>query len=394
MSFISTKYTGVQYRANSHGDKVFYIRYKNNVGKLIREKVGSDREGVTAVFASKHRAKRISELRLGDEAPMIQKQEMKRLAHLTVADAAKQYLDSIKELSDYKNTVGRYDNHVRPYFHTKLLTEVTEDDVKRFVAKKRSEVSFKTGRAYSAKTINDMIDLLNTIYRFIISKEKLKITSPAQHTTKFKTDGVKRLKVDNARQRYLELDEIQKLYAAVDNRVARDNSRSDELTEDLKIFVRLALSTGARMTTLLNIRKQDINITQKQVILKDFKNDTTYTGYLSDNAVEVLKERYEKISPMQYIIGCKTTPKSRMPISKVLQPILNDLFNQGLAEDDTQNRVVIHTLRHTFGSLLAISGTPIFTIQKLMNHKSIEMTMRYAKLAPEQGKDAVMSLGV
>ena len=30
--------------------------------------------------------------------------------------------------------------------------------------------------------------------------------------------------------------------------------------------------------------------------------------------------------------------------------------------------VVIHSLRHTFASHLAINGTPIFTVQKLMNH--------------------------
>jgi len=68
------------------------------------------------------------------------------------------------------------------------------------------------------------------------------------------------------------------------------------------------------------------------------------------------------------------------------------LFNQSVDNDDRKNRVVPHTLRHTFASQLAIAGTPIYTIQKLMNHKSIEMTMRYAKLAPDQGMDAVMGL--
>lgn len=57
-------------------------------------------------------------------------------------------------------------------------------------------------------------------------------------------------------------------------------------------------------------------------------------------------------------------------------------------------KVVIHTLRHTFASHLAINGTPIFTIQKLMNHKDIKMTMRYAKLAPDSGREAVVNLGL
>ena len=55
---------------------------------------------------------------------------------------------------------------------------------------------------------------------------------------------------------------------------------------------------------------------------------------------------------------------------------------------------LIHTLRHTFASHLAINGTPIFTIQKLMNHKDIKMTLRYAKLSPDSGRDAVVGLGL
>ncbi len=72
---------------------------------------------------------------------------------------------------------------------------------------------------------------------------------------------------------------------------------------------------------------------------------------------------------------------------------MNELFNKNIRADDRKNRVVIHTLRHTFASHLAINGTPIYTIQKLMNHKDIKMTLRYAKLSPDSGKEAVEKLG-
>ncbi|MFZ1075754.1 MAG: site-specific integrase [Minisyncoccia bacterium] len=41
-----------------------------------------------------------------------------------------------------------------------------------------------------------------------------------------------------------------------------------------------------------------------------------------------------------------------------------------------------HTLRHTFASHLVMLGAPVPAVQKLMGHSSIEMTMRYAHLAP------------
>ncbi|OHD85617.1 MAG: hypothetical protein A3I60_05775 [Sulfuricurvum sp. RIFCSPLOWO2_02_FULL_43_45] len=72
-----------------------------------------------------------------------------------------------------------------------------------------------------------------------------------------------------------------------------------------------------------------------------------------------------------------------------MRPIYNDLFNQGLEEDDWKHRVCNHTLRHTFASHLAINQIPLFEIQKLMNHRDINMTLRYMKLAEANKVSAV-----
>ena len=69
------------------------------------------------------------------------------------------------------------------------------------------------------------------------------------------------------------------------------------------------------------------------------------------------------------------------------------MFNLDIDPHDAKNKVVIHTLRHTFASHLAINGTPIYTIQKFMNHKDIKMTLRYAKLAPDSGRESIEKLG-
>jgi len=54
--------------------------------------------------------------------------------------------------------------------------------------------------------------------------------------------------------------------------------------------------------------------------------------------------------------------------------------------------VVFHSLRHSFASWLAIQGTPILTIARLMGHKSISMSERYSHLSPDHKKDAVNGL--
>src|SRR5262249_39719315 len=51
-----------------------------------------------------------------------------------------------------------------------------------------------------------------------------------------------------------------------------------------------------------------------------------------------------------------------------------------------------HVLRHTFASRLVMAGVDLRTVQELMGHKSILMTMRYAHLSPDHKRAAMESL--
>jgi hypothetical protein len=42
-----------------------------------------------------------------------------------------------------------------------------------------------------------------------------------------------------------------------------------------------------------------------------------------------------------------------------------------------------HALRHTFAAHAVMSGIPLYTVKELLGHASIEMTQRYAHLAPD-----------
>jgi site-specific recombinase XerC len=44
--------------------------------------------------------------------------------------------------------------------------------------------------------------------------------------------------------------------------------------------------------------------------------------------------------------------------------------------------IVFHDLRHTFASHWVMGGGDVFKLQKILGHKDIKMTMRYAHLAP------------
>ena len=194
---------------------------------------------------------------------------------------------------------------------------------------------------------------------------------------------IKRDSTNDARERYLNEEEIALLLKTIDE---HPKLRKREL---VKLFTVLALTTGARLTSVLTITQGDI--LEDKIRIKDHKNNSTYYAALHPSVKALLPEG---LKSTDYVVGASSKQMNRTSLNKMLQPRLNELFNEGLDIEDAKRRVVIHTFRHTFGSLLAISGVGIYTIKKLMNHSDIKMTMRYAKLSPDVSFDAVKNLNI
>ncbi len=53
------------------------------------------------------------------------------------------------------------------------------------------------------------------------------------------------------------------------------------------------------------------------------------------------------------------------------------------AHIDLPNGQLTHVLRHTFASHFMMNGGNILTLQRILGHSSLQMTMRYSHLAPE-----------
>jgi integrase len=214
-------------------------------------------------------------------------------------------------------------------------------------------------------TVNFIIDQIGSIFNWAIESEL---------TDKNPCKSVKKLKVDNARLRYLELDEIKRL---------KETLQNDKL---LYYFVLLGLATGGRLQTLCNIKPSDFK-DNGTIKLFDFKNNSEYYGFINKDLGKQVQ---------QFIIGTnkkedeylfKNTQNQNYTNQyyyRKLQPIFDILFNP--EGTDPLDKVTIHTLRHTFASQLAINETPILTIKKLMNHNDINATMRYAKLSKSSGE--------
>ena len=64
-------------------------------------------------------------------------------------------------------------------------------------------------------------------------------------------------------------------------------------------------------------------------------------------------------------------------------------FNSALRRVGVDRHIRFHDLRHTFASHLVMAGENLQTVAKLLGHRDIRVTMRYAHLAPEHLQAAV-----
>lgn len=152
----------------------------------------------------------------------------------------------------------------------------------------------------------------------------------------------------------------------------------------LKPAVILSLNTGIRKGTLLSLEWRDIDFELQTLVLRAeiMKGGKQCTIPLNDNAVTCLKKwREHSMVQTGYIFSDK---------GKKIRDTKRS-FNKVLKKADIKD-FTWHCLRHDFASQLAMKGVPLHTIQKLLCHSSIEMTQRYAHLAPNILKDAVVML--
>ncbi len=359
----ATNTSGVSYQdvfneKNKSVDTKYSIRWRDENGNSKLKTIGLYSAGIREKYCKNKLEDIVSKIRLGEELPHLAKPKQS----MTIFQMSELYFDykAITNI-DIEKERRRFNNHLkRPIGGIRLqnFTEKNAIDLQKSLIENLSAASVRT-----------ILVTLNAMYKYVVSKKLW--------TGNIPTANLKYEQLNNVRERYLSLSEIKQLLEVCYN-----------TNYEIYLFVRLSLSTGGRVGTIATIRSMDIKPENNSLTLSDHKNNDTYTGFYNDDLKDLLLKRIAELdSPTDCIVKL-----ARSSVTYKLGSIMDVLFNQSVPKDDRKNRVVPHTLRHTFASQLAIAGTPILTIQRLMNHKSIEMTMRYAKLAPDQGSDAVIGL--
>lgn len=202
------------------------------------------------------------------------------------------------------------------------------------------------------------------------------------------TANVKKPKVDNGRMRFLTKSEAKRLLEAL----ARKSTDVHDMTL-------LSLHAGLRFGEIASLTWQDVDLDKGILTIRDAKAGSRY-AFLTEQAAIMLRGRPQgKLSnfvfPKKGIQKKGIKKKGSIKLDKISHTFfraVDDLaLNKGI--DDHRLHVCFHTCRHTYASWLIEHGQDLYTVQKLLGHKTNKMTQRYAHLSENKLKDAATALG-
>ena len=139
----------------------------------------------------------------------------------------------------------------------------------------------------------------------------------------------------------------------------------------------LALNTGLRLSEQYTIRWQDVSLVRRTLTIRRSKNGTTRHVPLNQAALRSLEVLQTQANCSELVCGGANTSRR--------------WFEPAVKAAGLQN-FTWHCLRHTFASRLVMAGVDIRTVQELLGHKTIAMTVRYSHLAPKHTLAAVERL--
>jgi len=281
-----------------------------------------------------------------------------------VPQSRKKFSPTIKEIvSDrLEGFVGRGIKNERHYadwwtnlWGQKRVSEITQDDVRRLVSRLREEGD------WSDKTINHYLGHLRAAINQAVQSGKAE---------KNPLNGVKMLTVPRGRLRFLTEGEELRLKEIM----APGNFR----------LVRFAILTGLRREEQFSLRWENIDLKNRVLTIPRSKHGDTRHVPLSEEAIGILKTirmQTQAVSPWCFpSLNPLTHVDPQNFYKRAYVPILKKAGIEG---------VVWHTLRHTCASRLVMAGVDIRTVQEIMGHKTLAMTMRYSHLSGDHLNQAI-----
>ena len=386
---IKAKSVGVRFREHPtrttrrQKDKYFFIRYMAN-GKQVEEGLGWLSEGMTLDEAAIIRGQIVQNIRKGvapqSVAEMREIEETERRLEAERAEADQRAAVTFGEMaglflkwsennkkSHYADK-NRYEKHLEKRFNNIPIRDLSPFHLEKLKS------SLKKG-GLSPSTITQCLQLIRAIFN--------KTRSWGKHDNEF--PAVPFPKVSNQRVAFLTPEQAETLLDAVKKK-------------SIQLWCQcvLALYAGLRFGEIAALELSDLDFEAGTIHVRDSKGGTRH-AYITEPIRAMFAEWWTVADKKPGLIF-PARPSDKNPgggcqvrVSPVFARTVTELkLNAGTT--DARQRIVFHSLRHTFASWLVMGGENLATVKKLMGHADISTTMRYAHLAPDVERNAAHNL--
>ncbi|WP_024851718.1 site-specific integrase [Hydrogenovibrio kuenenii] len=403
-----TKITGFYAKRMKNGVS-FRLRYQDDFGKRRDVTIGKFSEIKPALAAQK-----AIDIIAGGVDPLEQKRLTKKYA------VRNKQLEEQKNLGSFVN--GYYANHIsrnetskevlsilrRNFGHLfeMNMEDITKQDIQSWQIKREKEVKYATVlKAYQAlKAVLNLAEEAEFISKNPLPKKSLLLKQSKADALSFEADNKKK-------RRILTDEEVSSLFKGIDsyNEVVRNRRKSSikhgkpDLPSFEKLtychwivpFTYLAYFTGMRSGDLLGLTWDELNLDFGRLVkypektihhTKANQSPIQIDLPLPNEIIEIMKKWNEQQGNLSTgLVFPSPRAGARMDKKAHLTGWENIKKLGGL--DESLN---FYSLRHHFISKLVQNGIPLFSVAKLVGHKSTEMIeQHYGHLAPSQAKTAL-----
>jgi integrase len=348
---------GFMCKITPSGKKSYFLYYRTLDRRQRKPKIG-DHSVMTCEQARNIAQQWLLEVSQGKD-PSFAKQELRSAP--TIKELADQYMMEHaprKKASSSKEDKRLWDQHILPILGSLKISSLDRSDIAKL------HHSFQRLPITGNRVLSLLSKALNLAELWGYRPNN---TNPCLHVKKYK---------EQKRDRFLNQDEIQKLMM-----VLQEEESSN--TNPWPIYaIRLLLLTGCRLNEILSLKKEEVDLDNNCLRLRDSKTGKKLV-YLSSVTIDLLKNIPQAAENPFVICG----GKEGAHLINLQKPWRRIRAKAGLSD------VRLHDLRHTFASVAVSNGLSLPIIGALLGHKQTQTTARYAHLIGQPLIDASEMIG-
>lgn len=272
----------------------------------------------------------------------------------TVWEAFKEFQIEKKILGIEEKTIQNYEQSIKRFmtgmkWDDIQLMELEQSDIMKFIANLQEQ-------ELSTETINHYLRDLRAFFNW------------CSHIGYMEKIEVKMVKGQEVFKETYTDEELQLLL---------EKPRTDKYCEWRSwAVINWILATGNREMTICNIKIGDINIVDKEILIRRAKNKKTQIIPMSTELSFILRQfvrEFRSDAKEEDYLFCNVAGE-KLTEDALKQSIRDYNYSRGV------QRSSVHAFRHTFAKLWIRNNGDVFRLQKMLGHSTLDMTRRYVNL--------------